>query len=418
MEKIIVILGNGFDLQCGLKSDYKNFYNDCVSKKSQFYDFIKKDIVGKTRFVQHSTYHIDNENSYFIIRDYVSGNINTLQLDDVSTWEVILTILSANHFENENEIYWKDIEGYISDFLTIIDDRNININYLGLVIQRIQNHESINESDLIYYKLAFSIIELFKIERTDLAFNTSKKYLNNFISSKDSFELYRFMLNELYRFEFKLSEYLCHIYNENKTKYESYAEQLFRLITGDTSDDTSKYILSFNYTLPKVKIANLNGVNVHGSIDGLSQHIGNSIIMGIDRDKIDSNDYTFMFTKTYRKMYLQTHLKSQSLPKSGSYNSVSNIFVYGHSLSEADFSYYFSIFDYYSIYSSDVKINFIYTVYDENKRDDIEHKLYLDITKLFNVYVNRMTNKNQLKNLQHKLLLEQRLIVREIPSLE
>lgn len=419
MEKSIIIIGNGFDLQCDLKSDYGSFYNDCKLKNTNFYEYIRVELLGKTKYNQHSSYTIDYEESFYKSRDFVNERLQDIDLNNVNSWEVILTVLCSKQFKNLENIFWKDIEKYISDFVTNSDNKNeININNLGTAFIKIRNHEPIVEKDLILYKLAFTIFKIFNSEDSDLIFNMSKLYFDKYLVSKDVYDLYRFLLNELNRLEYKLGIYLECIYSKNRNIYERKAEQLFNLIIGSLKEDAKKYIMSFNYTLPKVKISNLNGVNVHGSIEDLDKYKLNSIIIGIDQDKIKSSDFAYMFTKTYRKMYLSTNLNSQPLPKNIAQSPVSNIFIYGHSLSEADYSYYFSLFDFYSIYSSDVKVNFIFTVYKEVERDIIEHRLFLDITKLFNVYIDRMTNKNQLKNLQHKLLLEQRLIVKEIPSIE
>ena len=74
---------------------------------------------------------------------------------------------------------------------------------------------------------------------------------------------------------------------------------------------------------------------------------------------------------------------------------------YGHSLSEADYSYFQSIFDYYHIYdNSNVSLLFYYS----EGYEQID-----SIYKLINDYGKTMINQDQGKNLIHKLLLENRL---------
>jgi len=87
-------------------------------------------------------------------------------------------------------------------------------------------------------------------------------------------------------------------------------------------------------------------------------------------------------------------------------NSAITIKFYGHSLNEADYSYFQSIFDYYNLYGNDrVALVFYYSKgYEQTD----------SIYRLINSYGNTLTNKEQGKNLIHKLLLENRLKIVEI----
>lgn len=79
---------------------------------------------------------------------------------------------------------------------------------------------------------------------------------------------------------------------------------------------------------------------------------------------------------------------------------------YGHSLSEADYSYFQSIFDYYDLYeNTNVSLTFYYSEgYEQNDA----------IYGLISEYGKTLTNKEQGKNLIHKLLLENRLKIEKI----
>ncbi len=87
-------------------------------------------------------------------------------------------------------------------------------------------------------------------------------------------------------------------------------------------------------------------------------------------------------------------------------NNEIEIKFYGHSLSEADYSYFQSIFDYYNLYSND-KVSLVF-YYSKG------YEQYEAIYKLINVYGRTLANENQGKNLMHKLLLENRLKIEEI----
>ena len=88
-------------------------------------------------------------------------------------------------------------------------------------------------------------------------------------------------------------------------------------------------------------------------------------------------------------------------------NQLIDIKFYGHSLSEADYSYFQSIFDYYNLYENNkVSLTFYYS-----KGFEQTEKVY----RLINTYGKTLSNKDQGKNLTHKLLLENRLKIIEIP---
>ena len=171
-------------------------------------------------------------------------------------------------------------------------------------------------------------------------------------------------------------------------------------------------ILSFNYTA----LFDILGVqspclynNVHGKLcmNKCAENCSTSnIIFGIDDTIVQSQDENFeihKFSKTYRKM-LYANAETRVLPTK---DNLLEIKFYGHSLSEADYSYFQSIFDYYNLYeNSKVSLIFYYS-----KGFEQTDKIY----RLINTYGKTLSNKNQGKNLTHKLLLENRLKIVEIP---
>ena len=87
-------------------------------------------------------------------------------------------------------------------------------------------------------------------------------------------------------------------------------------------------------------------------------------------------------------------------------NAAITIKFYGHSLNEADYSYFQSIFDYYNLYgNARVALVFYYS-----KGFEQTDSIY----RLINTYGTTLPNKAQGKNLMHKLLLENRLKIIEI----
>ena len=133
-------------------------------------------------------------------------------------------------------------------------------------------------------------------------------------------------------------------------------------------------------------------------------------IFGIDQNKVETNSNAYQFTKTFRKMNEQEKLLSHSLPNQ---SEINEIIFFGHSLSEADYSYFQSIFDYYDIYHSEVKLSFLYSEYgDESGHVGIRRRQIKNVTNLIRNYGDTMDNQNHGRNLVHKLLLENRLSYR------
>ena len=130
------------------------------------------------------------------------------------------------------------------------------------------------------------------------------------------------------------------------------------------------------------------------------------VIFGIDDNLIQTQGASSelrLFSKTYRKMFIYGD-PIIILPPND--NNPIKIKFYGHSLSEADYSYFQSIFDYYDLYgNSNVSLTFYYSNGFEN---------HDAVYKLISAYGKSLTNKEQGKNLLHKLLLENRLHIQEV----
>ena len=85
---------------------------------------------------------------------------------------------------------------------------------------------------------------------------------------------------------------------------------------------------------------------------------------------------------------------------------------YGHSLNEADYSYFQSIFDSYGLYDKqNILLEFYYTPHKDGIKSEVIDSVY----KLINKYGSTLYNEDQRKNLMHKLILEKRVTIKEIP---
>lgn len=176
-------------------------------------------------------------------------------------------------------------------------------------------------------------------------------------------------------------------------------------------------ILDFNYTYP------VNHwwkncptcLNVHGLATT------RDIIFGIDGTNLNPEQECYAnivkFTKTYRIMALNStpHSSLVSHYLSSDPNSAtSTIKFFGHSLAEADYSYFQAIFDEVSLYESNTRLIFYY---NERRPDgkNAQEEMFEKVNHLITTYGQTLDNKDHGKNLLHKLLLEGRLIIKQVP---
>lgn len=412
----LLILGNGFDLHCGLKSAYKDFFQNTIL-------------------------------------DTICGrySLKKMRADVSGFWE---TLLYAYYTKSSKVNYnWCDIETIIKNTVLSIGNHNKGIAFDALESVR-------NGKNPILINLMHCTIEQFIYTYCMSFFYDTLSCSNDYSDEKAFSLLINHILQELHQFEKRFCNYIKdNIVNPKNEKeineeYIVNAMNLLKTLTGftdsqyETIDDiierqeeqcikqisnnmyqndwmemhvlspefdylSSVNILSFNYTalfdILEVESPCLYN-NVHGKLC-LNKCAENcafcNIIFGIDDTIIQSQEENFelhKFSKTYRKM-LNAGAETSILPKKD--NQIIEIKFYGHSLSEADYSYFQSIFDYYNLYENNkVSLMFYYS-----KGFEQTDKIY----QLINTYGKTLSNKNQGKNLTHKLLLENRLKIIEIP---
>jgi len=174
-------------------------------------------------------------------------------------------------------------------------------------------------------------------------------------------------------------------------------------------------ILNFNYTDPfeldysrvdrnrKYMDSVSQKSNVHGVYEM------NNVILGVDFAEKSLPQNMRIFTKTHRKMVQSSHKEILSI-------HIQKIKFYGHSLGEADYSYFQSIFDNYNLYGGDltygspqVELQFYFSIYDESARAEIIRNATDSVYRLITTYGTSLDNEDKGRNLLHKLLLEGRV---------
>ena len=367
MEELY-ILGNGFDLYLGLKTKYSDYFkNRKISE--EFFEKIKsifKNSIG--------SYNYDARTKVYAVFDYDETllNMQIIQLyKDIEKNLFYLYLI----FLKKCDLNWNEVESNILPFIR--DTSKIFKLKMETILGNIEKNEMYK-----YLLIAKVIIK----DRKNLSF-------------------FDFMMEQLNLFEKDFGNYIGSL--ELKGESKNRLINIFRTTC-------RKKIINFNYSIflqdlidrykdiafSEIEIARRiksieSIVNIHGDFK--------NPIFGIDSH--NSEEQFQNFTKTSRILNNDT-VGNFELPKP---EKLGTINFFGHSLSEADYSYFQSLFDYYDIYSSNIKLNFMYSEYDKNDLTRAKRETHNNVVKLMNNYGEKLENKDKGKNLLHKLLIENRI---------
>lgn len=372
----LVILGNGFDLALGLATSYDDFFK-----------WIKtEDTISTIPPIKEDS----SEEETAVLEQQILEDLKTKR---VNVW--VYYFCQLDHTLKG----WNNVESVIKD--VIINGSPIAPN-VNITIKEYLKH-SFFASTLIKNLLNVVYDVITEIDKTGLS-----KNLHIYDLKDDKTKIYPFLLLELNRFETLFKEYLNSKYFFNKSHNYKYYKQLAKNLLFKMDIDISQnnyHILDFNYTYPITNEANIN--NIHGLLGD------DNIIFGIDATKVDSNTPYYQFTKESRIMH--NSLKPTFVKKKADIlnKSIKEIKFFGHSLAEADYAYFQSIFDYLNIYDSDVILIFYYGNYLNVHKAELaeyEHQ----IQKLLSIYGTTLDNKDHGKNIMTKLMLENRLQIEHV----
>lgn len=369
-KKQLLIIGNGFDLSCGLKSTYSSFFNERyknILPKAEKVIFKKaEDDGGYT--IAMKIMEADSMN-------YPFHDLNSLLSEGEKVFNKLDLFFVAEHFyRNSNVEKWCDVEELITEIVSIVN--NDTSNEVPKYVSNKFNKYIKYQSD--YLKLTadklFGYLKEFE--------NAFKEYITKI---SDNHDYVNKEVNKL--------EELMHNFT------------IANIISFNYTFGPQEYKNSFNTNMSNVSKKINSYRNIHGSIAE-----EDNIIFGIDSLNISPKSEMYRFTKTYRIMANNLN---------GSYidvldNDIDTITFYGHSLAEADFSYFESIFDYYNIYGSKMTLEFYCVLYEDGVNSDnnnLRRKNYEAICKLLYKYGESIGGIKG-KNLVHKLLLENRLKIR------
>ncbi|EAF2521844.1 hypothetical protein CP664_14255 [Listeria monocytogenes] len=401
-EKGLFIIGNGLDLEAKLPSKFIDFYKCRCDLMELDYDDVTYNLKEEQKIYITMNRYFGSEK----IDDFISvqGLPNSTKLNErITFWDFILLF----SLKKDGDLRWCSIESQIGDVLESLND---DLHYTVVEFFDILKHGKINAASL--HNHTFSIEDVSKAyeKEYDAERLQAALYLSYMIFLRKEEPHYNnvtvgtFLMLELKRYEDDFKEYI----NSNKTlEYLNKRSMIVEAILNKSPNIEKVNIMNFNFTknMFHKDLSLKDKVDKEVNIHGISEE---NVIFGIDNEKITPASEAYDFTKTYRKLISKGNSKQGILSK-----DISEIIFFGHSLSDADFSYFQSIFDYLDIYSADISLKFYYVNY-KNDAELVRREETKAVRSLILKYGESMDNQKKGKNILHKLLLEERISVLEI----
>ena len=355
MAKILLVIGNGFDLKCGLKSSFSQyldseFYSPFLGEIKSIDDKLSKDIKS-----------LPDYNSYSIYDEYQITYSNLL------FWDLYFGL--PHYYKDPNINEWYSFEDKLKGFVNSISDNTTEYKSISEITLRKPKPELFKDNE---YKRKL-ILYL---------------YLSDLSSSKKC-SVNDALFEQLKLYEKRFGEYIRIIQNK-EVNYISNANAIIERMCNKNNDDVV-YINSFNYS--DLTSLNKDIWHVNGNVD--------NPIFGIDYSNSNPGIFEkYRYTKTYRR--LELYGNELYYPKKKEYTK---ILVYGHSLNEQDYSYFYALFNKlnFGTNRSDSRkgyyIEFVYSKYNGKSSDEAREELIYRVLKLFYGY-----NKEVLHEQNYRLI--------------
>ncbi len=380
LSKVKVIIGNGFDLHCGLHTTYSDYY--CKNYK-------------KYLFIQnlYSKYEETNE----LNLDFQDSKINLLNV-----WDVFFALNSSKN-PKECKQQWCDIEKLMLSSLMPYEEPNKDTKTLALGL---------------FSKIHWRLIAKY-VSFNQLATNHTDRFVVKFVKEKMDYkkihygDFYKFLLSELKEFEHSFGEFIywqLHISYYERINYGriflnvAYIEMAIDTLDELCNKDNLVGIDSFNYSYIHTE-----------KMSNVIQHINGNYenpIFGIDT-VFEPSDVCFPFTKTGRR--IDSDMFDESFDSKPDFD---NVIIFGHSLDESDYSYFFPVFDKLNLTDSVAKnvVVFAYSVFNIDKEEAIKANLRQAISNIMLAYA-KSKNLTDPKRFLDSLSTQKRIITYEVPVL-
>ncbi|MGT2809894.1 AbiH family protein [Streptococcus intermedius] len=439
--KQLLILGNGFDLHCGLGSNYKNFLTYVITNKykHQFNEANKDNCFEKFEDYLKNTF---KQFDIGIVEDF-RVEFSAPLYPEINLWYLIFFYEKLNQASNWNDIE-SAIEKYVNrNLLDITDDSLSKVTFLDLFAESISNYATGVTNVSIFNSMTqslkqkkFSQLLIYFLLKRNTIYENLKKYIddvrseiaNGFSNYEKTQSIYNqssnvsflielstnILLSELHALEQDFQDFLKYQLT-NQNDYESNVSCTLRNLVSQDDFELTYNIFSFNYTNKFIYESKLlYARNVHGELS--DQREISNIIFGIDSSISKTDMSSYRFTKEFRTLELYTENEEDYVWFYGIKNifnpEIEVIKFYGHSLSEADYSYFQYIFDLYDLYNGNISLIFYFSYFEGQTRNQIKQEQFFNVSKLIEKYGETLNNKDHGKNLLTRLIQTGRLKIK------
>ena len=324
----VLILGNGFDLHLHLKSSFASFFESTILSDNGYFKSNECNLLFYLLYLR-----------FFNKSPRKSTMFRTIFNDDPS---------------------WMDVEGFIKEIAT-------NKSIMDGII-RAMDYRNPNVIGPVNLDPYVSLLG---------------DFLNKLNLPKDNYNQQTFknlLADNLTDFENRFASYLKEQINNSEdywNKQKAFVETILSKASEYVRSESIMpltQIINFNYTNNPLNFC--YEANVHGTIDS-------KIVIGYDStsNTISDND-VFELSKDWRKIDIEFdfhHIKSE----------IDSIIVYGHSLGEQDYPYFFELFDQCDFLNRkyEVKLLVCYSKWEDTKKCEKQFDiLKMNAAKLLNSY--------------------------------
>ncbi len=344
LKKVKIVLGNGFDLFCGLKTTYRDFFSIYKDK----YDYLCQWGEHVASFLAQNP-HLKEDPWGLVIQ--VKG------MNLINCWDAFFAMI----FDRMRGYLWCDVEAEMLDSL-VKRDSEVDDDY--------KPHwedvwEFIRKENAGSHKPGSVILGQFLVKKAGGVPKTRDEFYEFLLGQLREFENYfgRFITRQ----HLSWNQFQCEFNNSYIRNARSLLEQL--CVPNEIAS-----IDCFNYGFtPELEFYErckfVNG-------DCLNP------IFGID-SVFDPSDPRYVFTKTNRRI---EWAMNKSVSADG--GTFQNVIVFGHSLSQHDYNYFFPVLDELEMtnFSAKGKLVVAYSVYDESKSAEIKKGIRNAVYSLFSAY--------------------------------
>lgn len=401
-ENILLIMGNGFDLNSSLRSRYKDFFDwrsenleriisNAEIEENTLKDYLsnKLNFNGKLTTQKDIEKHLNDD-----LLDKISNDQDKIYLskNKITGWDCFFQL--AKEYLSVYNAEWQDIEQMISNVVNLLFET----------------------FDWPYY---------FDNKKE---FTKKVKQCFGFSASENPKIASTRILDDLNKFENVFAHYLSDEVNNNELYKICAREIIKQLALEDNVADIqiNVDIFSFNYSLnekqkekynqylKKYNVKINSWYNIHGIVNNNTTN--SNIIFGIDiTDILDNkfssnllNDPRIKFTKSFR--IISEHVNKL---RDAVFNSdIDKIIIYGHSLNKMDYSYFRTIFEILSLYRSNkVVLELHYYPDGDSHTDHTEEKNNIERLVDLLVTYSKTLGEQYENSIIDRLILQDRLSV-------